>query len=292
MGWPLLTLKAFAKINLVLEVLGKRSDGYHDIASIMQTVDMFDILTFEPAEEIKLTCTIQGLRADTNMVLKAGKALKKATDYKGGAVIGLEKHIPRGAGLGGGSSDAAVTLTALNRLWGLGLAAEDLCSIGAGLGSDVPFFIYGGTFLAEGRGEKLTRLPDLEQAWFILLRPDIPAQPAKTARLYAMLRPEHFTTGEPVSNARQLLLKERSIRPGLLYNVFEKVAFEAFPGLDKYRDKFKSAGADEIHLAGSGPVLFTMRSEKSEAMAIQEKLVAQGADSCVISSVKSQQIEY
>ena len=123
-----LTLKAYAKINLTLEVLGRREDGYHDIASIMQAVDLCDTLSFEPADEITLECDIPELATDDNLVLKAAKILREVTGYGYGASVSLEKCIPSASGLGGGSSDAATTLVGLNELWGLGLTVEDLSS--------------------------------------------------------------------------------------------------------------------------------------------------------------------
>ncbi|MCX5992659.1 MAG: 4-(cytidine 5'-diphospho)-2-C-methyl-D-erythritol kinase, partial [Chloroflexi bacterium] len=140
----MLTLKAFAKVNLVLEVLGRRADGYHEIASVMQTVSLYDVLTLEPASHIKLNFSLPGLPDHANIILKAAEALGKFAGCSKGALIGLEKNIPVGAGLGGGSSDAAAVLRGLNRLWQLELNMEQLAAIGAGLGSDVPFFIYGG----------------------------------------------------------------------------------------------------------------------------------------------------
>jgi 4-diphosphocytidyl-2-C-methyl-D-erythritol kinase len=161
-----LRLKAYAKVNLVLEVLGRRADGYHEIASVMQTIGLYDVLTFEAAGEIEFSCSTPGLQEDNNLVGSAARALRQATGKKAGARIVLEKKIPRTAGLGGGSSDAAAALKGLNRLWGLGLTPEKLAEIAAGIGSDVPFFIYGGTCLVEGRGESITPLPDIKKAWF------------------------------------------------------------------------------------------------------------------------------
>jgi 4-diphosphocytidyl-2-C-methyl-D-erythritol kinase len=285
-----LTLKAFAKINLVLEVLGRRADGYHEIASIMQTVSLCDVLTLEPASHIKLDFSLPGLPDHDNIVFKAAQTLGESTGCGEGVVIGLEKHIPMGAGLGGGSSDAAAVLRGLNRLWQLGLTTEQLAAIGAGLGSDVPFFIYGGTGLAEGRGERVTPLADLEQTWFVLLRPDLAISSGKTAALYRLVKPVHYTSGDLSAGVKEQFESSDAAKPVPLYNVFEKVAPDAFPGLDKYMEEFRRAGAPGVHLAGSGPVLFAMLHDERRALDIYTNLLARGLESYVVTSVKREEI--
>jgi len=280
-----LTLKAYAKLNLVLEVLGRRADGYHEIVSIMQTVSLHDVLTLEVAGRIRLNFSLPGLPDHANMVLKAAQRLVEVTGYGGGVVIGLEKHIPMGAGLGGGSSDAAAVLRGLNKLWQLGLTAERLAAIGAGLGSDVPFFIYGGTCLVEGRGERVTTLADLEKMCFVLLRPDLPVPPGKTAALYRLVQPVHYTSGGLSTGVRDQFARLGERKPGTIYNVFEKVAADAFPGLDDYMEDFRRAGAPEVHLAGSGPMLFTLLDDEMKASVIHANLLAGGLESYVAASV-------
>ena len=287
----MLTVRAFAKVNLVLEVLGRRGDGYHEIASIMQTLSLSDVLTLKPASRIGLKFSLPGIPDDTNIVLKSAYRLAEVTGFVGGVVVGLEKHIPLGAGLGGGSSDAAAVLCGLNNLWQLGLTREQLAGIGAGLGSDVPFFIYGGTCLVEGRGERVTPLADLEKMWFVLLRPDLPVQPGKTAALYQMVRTGHYTSGELSAGVRELFESGGERQAGPLYNVFEKVASDAFPGLSKYMEQFLRAGAPEVHLAGSGPVLFTMLHNEKRASEIHANLVAGGLESHLVTSVKREEID-
>jgi 4-diphosphocytidyl-2-C-methyl-D-erythritol kinase len=285
-----LTLKAFAKVNLVLEVLGRRADGYHEIASIMQTVSLHDVLTLEYDSHIRLNFSLPGLPDHANIILKAAEALAKFAGCSKGAVIGLKKNIPIGAGLGGGSSDAAAVLRGLNRLWQLALTPEQMAAIGARLGSDVPFFIYGGTCLVEGRGEQVTPLADIEQLWFVLLRPDLAVSTGKTASLYQLMKPGHYTSGELSAGIRELLDNRSGKMQGPLYNVFEKVAPAAFPGLDKYMEEFRRAGAPEVHLAGSGPVLFTMLNNDKQATGIQASLRAGGLDSYLVSSVGREEI--
>ena len=267
----MLTLKAYAKVNLVLEVLARRDDGFHEIASIMQTVGLHDILTFEAAGEMEFSCAIPGLPAKDNLVWKAILALREATGETTAARITLEKNIPPDAGLGGGSSDAAAALKGLNRLWGLGLATENLAEIAAGVGSDVPFFIYGGSCLVQGRGEKITPLPDMPGAWFILLNPGVTVPVKKTAALYALVKPGHYSDGG-LAAAAAGLLKRGETPVGKCFNTFDTVAAGAYRGLQGYRDMLVKAGAGEVHLAGSGPFLFSMFSSLGEARDVQAKL--------------------
>ena len=267
----MLTLKAYAKVNLVLEVMGRRGDGYHEVAGIMQTIGLHDILTFQAADDISFSCSAPGLQTGDNLVYRAIRALREATGETAGAGITLEKKIPVAAGLGGGSSDAAAVLKGLNSLWGLGLSAAKLAEIAAGIGSDVPFFIYGGACLAQGRGEKITPLPDIQRAWFVLLKPDVAVPVNKTAALYGMLKPGHYSGGGLASGAAERLKKgETGI--SVLYNTFDKVAAAAYDGLERYREAFAAAGAGDIHLAGSGPMLFSMSGSREDALAVQAKL--------------------
>ena len=154
--------RAYAKLNLTLEVLGKREDGYHDLASIIQTVDLWDELEFEGGDGVEFECSDESLNGTDNLVVKAAKVLHEAVGRNLGAKIVLRKRIPIAAGLGGGSADAAATLRGLNRLCGLGLSEDELVEIGAKVGSDVPFLVSGGTGLVGGRGETMEPLPDPE----------------------------------------------------------------------------------------------------------------------------------
>ncbi len=286
----MLILKAFAKVNLVLEVLGKRGDGYHEIVSIMQTVDFYDLLELEPAGHIKLKFSLPGIPDYANIVFKAAQTLKDVTGCDKGVAIGLEKRIPTGAGLGGGSSDAAAVLRGLNRLWQLGLTGEKLAAIGAGLGSDVPFFIYGGTCQVEGRGERVRPLPDLEQTWFVLYNPGLAVPSDKTAALYRLIAPGHYTSGAISAGVKEILEGGDKRKAGPLYNVFEKVAPGAFAGFGKFVEEFHRAGAVEVHLAGSGPVLFTMLHDERQASDIHGNLLARGLDSYLVTSMGRSEI--
>jgi len=264
--------KAYAKINLTLEVIGKREDGYHEIASVIQAIDLCDVLSFQPREHIYLACNIPQLVSPNNLVFKAAKLLQDFTGSSGGAAISLEKAIPLASGLGGGSSDAAATLQALNEIWGLSLAPEDLKRIAANLGSDIPFFLSGGmTALVEGRGEKVTGLPPLPKTWVILIKPPIEIA-NKTQKMYASLDPSHFTQGESTQKVVEIIKRGERIAPQFCYNVFDEVALSFFPGLDEYRLHFLAAGAGQVHLAGTGPTLFTLAEERAQGEEICRRL--------------------
>ncbi len=223
----MLTVTAYAKVNLTLEVLGKRPDGYHEIRSVLQTIHLHDTLTCELAPKIELDAPPLTSKAEDNLVFRAARMLQETTGCKKGAVLSLTKGIPAVAGLGGGSSDAAAALCALNQLWGTGLSRKALSQIAARLGSDVPFFLYGGTALAEGRGEFVTPLPVAPRLWLVIVKPPLEV-PSKTVRLYSSLKSSHFSKGEATASMILRLRQGQPLEPGLLYNVFEKVAFDVF----------------------------------------------------------------
>jgi len=277
----MLTVYAPAKVNLVLEVLGEY-DNYHQISSILETIDLCDVLNFELAEQISLKCSEPSLEGN-NLVAEAAMLLKKATRYDKGAQIELRKHIPWGVGLGGGSSDAASALLALTRLWKLNLPVSELLRLASKLGSDVPFFIYGGTALIEGTGEKVTPLPPSYPTYFVLLVPPLAKIPGKTKRLYSKLNAAHFTKGELVHAALLVLRRGKTIPPALMFNTFEKVAFDFFPKLTEYRRRFEEAGASKVCLVGSGPCLFTPIREQEKAKKLYLRLKNQGLE-CYLSA--------
>jgi 4-diphosphocytidyl-2-C-methyl-D-erythritol kinase len=259
----MLTVYAPAKVNLVLEVLGK-DDDYHRISSIVQSIDLCDVLNFELDKEICFDCDEPSLKRD-NLVTRAASLLKETTKCDMGARIELRKSIPWGVGLGGGSSDAAATLLALNELWGLRLPLSELVHLAFKLGSDVPFFVHKGTALVERKGEKVTPLPSLPSTSFVLLVPPLPRISGKTKQMYSNLRVADFTRGEFVQRALASLRQGKEIEHRLMFNVFESIAFDFFAGLDRYRKTLKEAGAPGVYLAGSGPCLFTYFSGKEEA---------------------------
>jgi len=274
-----------AKINLVLEVLGKRDDGYHEIRSLVQTISLCDVISFELADVISLKCSEPSLQTSDNLVVQAAELLRKVSGCQIGVKIKLEKRIPWGAGLGGGSSDAASTLLALKKLWKLELDTSDLIELAARLGSDVALFIHGGAALTEGRGEKVTPLTVSIPRWFVLLIPPLPKIPNKTQQLYSRLDARHFTDGNFVSTSVKSWSKDKHIASSLFYNVFDKVAFDAFPGLKTYWEHFAEVGAKEIHLAGSGPTLFAPVDGEAQAKEMQRRLRRQKLEGYAVSTI-------
>lgn len=274
----MLTVDAPAKINLTLEVLGKRPDGYHEIRSVMQTITLYDRLTFENNSKLTIKSNLPEWKPEASLVAQAAALLQKTTGSNKGATIEVDKRIPLVAGLGGDSSDALATLKGLNQLWDLKLSQAKLLGLAAKLGSDVPFFLSGGTVLAEGRGEKLTPLPPLPHLWVVLVVPKVPRLPDKTARLYASLKPEHFTNGEITQRLVAALTEGREFDTSLLFNTFENVAFTQFEGLKVYRDHLLKLGAKGVHLAGSGPALFTLLKDKAQAEDLFTRCRSQGME--------------
>jgi 4-diphosphocytidyl-2-C-methyl-D-erythritol kinase len=281
----ILTLQAHAKINLTLEVLAKRPDGYHEISSILQTISLADTLTFEPSERLYFRCDVLDLQKPDNLALKAARLVQATTGSNKGAIINLTKRIPIAAGLGSGATDAAATLNGLNQLWQLNLSLDKLTDLAAKLGSDVAFFLHGGTALAKVRGEQITLLPPTPQLWLVLLEPPIEPVPNKTAQLYSQLNPSHFTSGQLTQKLVAHLNHGGKVEDSFLFNVFEQVAFDFFPKLSEYRSILLKAGARSVHLAGSGPALFALAPDKAHGEAILKRLENGGQKGYLVHTV-------
>ena len=200
-------------------------------------------------------------------------------DFKGGAAIKLEKRIPLLSGLGGDSSDAAALLKGLNDFYEFNLSDEKLLELAAQLGSDVAFFLKGGTALAEGRGEILKPLPPPEKLWLVLVVPDVTVEPGKTARMYAALKPQYLPTALSRPSWWNALKKGKPFNPSLLFNTFENVVFDVFQGLRDYMERLIKLDVPNIHLAGSGPTLFHVFKDKSKAEELYQLYQAQGIKS-------------
>ena len=274
----MLTLKACAKINLTLEVLQKRPDGYHEVRSVMQAISLSDRLSFKSSEKIIYECDNPLWQAEKSLVMRAVDAIKRHTGVSSGAFIQIIKSIPLSSGLGGDSSDGAAVLQGLNQLWELGIPPGDLVRMAGTLGSDVPFFLSGGTALAQGRGEFISPLPDMPRAWIVLLLPHVNRPESKTAALYSLLSPEHFTGGARTDALVVRLTRGEAVRPDDLYNVFESVAFKAFDGLEKYRDGFQNIAGGQVRLAGAGPALFALFNESEKAESVWRNLKERGLE--------------
>jgi 4-diphosphocytidyl-2-C-methyl-D-erythritol kinase len=245
--------------------LGKRPDGYHEIRSVIQTINFCDSLQITPDKEVRFKSNKSVWSGEQSLVVKAVKLLQVTTGSAQGASIKIKKCLPLISGLGGDSSDAAAVLRGLNQLWELGLSTTKLQTLTQQLGSDVSFFLSGGTALMEGRGEKVTPLPPMPHLWVILIIPDVPRLPGKTKRVYSMLRPSHYTDGKITEKLITFLKSGGEFSTSLLYNVFENVVFGSGEELTILRDHILKTGAPNIHLAGSGPTMFTLLEDKSQA---------------------------
>ena len=274
----MLTVLAPAKINLTLEVLGERPDGYHQVRGVTQTIDLCDRLSLRSADDVTIRSDSEEFIVGESLVPRAAGLLREALGYSKGASIEITKRIPFSAGLGGDSSAAAAALRGLNRLWGSGLSLAELAALSSRLGSDVPFFVYGGTALVEGRGERVTPLQPLPPWWVLLVVPALPRPREKTRMLYAALRPPHFTDGR-ITGRLVRALAGGSFEPSLLLNTFENVAFTEFPGLEVYRQHLVKLGAPHVHLAGSGPALFSLFKDKAQAEDLYTRCRQQGLES-------------
>jgi 4-diphosphocytidyl-2-C-methyl-D-erythritol kinase len=265
-----LTLTAAAKVNLALEVLGKRADGYHEVATVMQTIDLTDRLALEDADDLTLTATTPDVPTDgSNLALRAAAALRESARIDRGVRVWLDKRIPVAAGLGGGSSDAAAVLLGLNRLWGLRWRVERLAEVAATLGSDVPFFLTGGVALGTGRGERLTPVTGMALA-LVLVNPGVPLS---TAVVYGRVTPGMYSDG---SRARTVIDALRARKPlrvaASLYNGLEGAAGEVFGDLIRLRAALVSAGALGALMSGSGPTVFGVARSFEQARQIRARV--------------------
>jgi 4-diphosphocytidyl-2-C-methyl-D-erythritol kinase len=255
-----LELIAPAKLNLVLEVTGRRPDGYHEIASVMQTIDLADTVRLEAAASIEIEVMGEELlgvprEGPRNLAYAAAHALAEAagsTDL--GVRIELEKRIPAGMGLGGGSSDAAAVLRGLNRLWELDLAAETLAEVAASVGSDVAFFLQGGAAFASGRGEQVEALPDVRPMQLTVFVSELELED-KTRRMYGLLSPADFTDGHRAHVAAESIRRGVPLAETDLYNAFDRHIVEVAPPLAGALALCRSAGL-AVLAAGSGPGFF------------------------------------
>ncbi len=241
-----------AKINFVLNVLRKREDGYHDIASLMQAVSLYDEMEFAPAAEgITLRCPGSNLPEDEgNIVYRAARALFSRMDYHGGIHITIRKAIPMAAGLGGGSSNAATTLMALNDLMDFGLDTEDLINIAKTLGADVPFFIFGATAWAFGIGERLEKAEGIPRIWLILINPGFELS---TKTVYEKLNLR--LTNAPNHYSIPRFYTVHDLAAGL-HNDLEKVSLQLHPSLRNIKELLIQNGALGALMSGSGPTVF------------------------------------
>jgi 4-diphosphocytidyl-2-C-methyl-D-erythritol kinase len=260
-----LEIRTPAKINLGLKILGKREDGYHELETLFQMVDFYDHLEFEniPAG-IQLECDTPGIPVDSsNLVWRAAEALKEGRKEVSGVLIRLTKKIPSGAGLGGGSGNAAGALLALNKLWDLKLTRPQLQKIGATLGSDIPFFLESPCALGQGRGERLTALQGAEKFDVLLVSPHFPIS---TAEVYGRLKWGLTNSGNDISILRKFLSKSNVQELArCLFNDLEPGVIEKYPQIQEIKGALIGLGACGALLSGSGSTVFGVFSESQKA---------------------------
>lgn len=260
---------AWAKINLTLSVLGKRPDGYHALASVMQTISLCDTLRIETTADERVICAVDvtELDNDDNLVVKAARLLLAEEQLAGGVAIELHKAIPSPGGLGGGSSDAAAVLTAIARLRGLVLPQSRREELGAQLGSDVPFFMHGGTALVEGRGEFVTPLPDVEPLWLVIARPPVSIS---TAAVFGALTGDDYSATLDTDAVVAAIRGGKPLPLDRLSNTLEHTVLRRWPAVAATRDALLSAGAPIVRMSGSGPTLFAPFVSLKDAAQVYE----------------------
>ncbi|ASS94555.1 4-(cytidine 5'-diphospho)-2-C-methyl-D-erythritol kinase [Peribacillus simplex] len=264
--------KAPAKINLALDVLFKRPDGYHEVEMIMTTVDLADRIELKEitGNHIQILSHNRFVPDDhRNLAYQAAFILKERFGINKGVSITIEKNIPVAAGLAGGSSDAAATLRGLNRLWKLGLSMDELAEIGAEIGSDVSFCVYGGTALARGRGEKITHLPAPPKCWVILAKPTIGVSTADIYKRLQTSKMEHPDVPGMISAIMDN--NYHDVCEGL-GNVLEQVTLQLYPEVANIKDQMKTFGADSVLMSGSGPTVFGLVEHDSRMQRIYNGL--------------------
>lgn len=256
--------KAYAKINLGLDILNKRKDGYHEVKMIMQTIDLFDVLQFvKTSKNINIVCNNPKLSLDkTNIVYKAVKLIKKEYNISENVFVNIQKNIPISAGLGGGSADAAATIRAMNTLFNLNLADDRLEELGLILGADVPFLITGGTALAKGIGEKLKKLPKLPELTLLLAKPDIDVSTREVYAAFDKLENVKHPRIDDFINSSDKILSPN--RLSLLGNVLEGVTINKHKIISRIKEDMLREGALYSMMTGSGPTVFGIFKTEEE----------------------------
>ena len=271
-------LQAFAKINLGLDVLGKREDGYHEVRMIMQTIRMYDQLDMLKSVEpgLHLTTNKKYIPVDeNNLVWRAAKLMMDTCGIMEGVSIHLHKVIPVAAGMAGGSSDAAATLVGMNRLFHCGLSKEKLMELGVQIGADVPYCVLRGTALAEGIGEKLTVLPPMPDCWILIGKPGISVS---TKYVYTTLDLNTDTVHPDIDGMK------KALEDGNLYgitermgNVLQDVTIPAYPEVERIKEQMKTLGAVNAMMSGSGPTVFGIFDNEEKAQEACQKLRESGS---------------
>ncbi|MDA0353274.1 MAG: 4-(cytidine 5'-diphospho)-2-C-methyl-D-erythritol kinase [Chloroflexi bacterium] len=273
-------LRAHAKINLALEVVRRRKDGYHEIATVMTTLSLADRVVLRPASELSVTISGEfrrGIDPTDDLAGRAARAIADAAGRRPDVAIEVEKRIPSPAGLGGGSSDAGAVLRGLSVMWELNWSPERLAKIGATIGSDVPFFVHGGTAHCTGRGELVEPLRDLGETRLLVLVPPVPAASDKTAARYAALHTHDFSDGHRTQRLAHRIARGAPPPTNDLINAFEAVIERSTPELVAHYARYRHAAAPRLHLCGSGPAVYMFVHEQAKLPVLRREFEQLGA---------------
>lgn len=283
-----LKINAYAKINLTLKVLGKREDGYHELETVMQTIALHDVLTLtECKDNIKLTVEGMAPVGEDNLVYRAAKLIQKQCGCQKGVQINLVKNIPMEAGLAGGSTDAAATLIGLNKLWKLELNLNELLRLGEKLGADVPFCLYRGTALAQGKGEILTPLKAVPKMGIVLIKPSFGVSTADVFQRFSKASLGKRPNTQAMINA----VEEGNVTEIAhnLANDLEYVTLEMYPELNKIKMQLESLAVEGVLMSGSGPTIFALTKDEETASYIASRLDNSNAKVIVTSTENLQE---
>lgn len=268
-----ITRKAYAKVNLALDVIRRRDDGYHEVRMIMQTVGLHDTLTFTKCEKSGITITTDKAELpvdESNLIYKAAKLIMETHSIEQGVKIELQKKIPMAAGMAGGSTDAAAVFHGMNEMFELGMTEDEMCTLGVKIGADVPYCIQGGTALAEGIGEILTKIKEAPSCFVLIAKPDVDVS---TKYVYENLHVNDLSRHPNIDRIKA------AIEAGDLYemaecmeNVLETVTVKAYPVIEEIKRFMKEQGALKALMSGSGPTVFGIFEREEKAQAAYEAL--------------------
>ena len=267
----MLTSKSYAKINLSLELLSKRTDGFHNISSVMQTVSLNDSISVTLADQIIIETNIDSIPLENNIVYVTAQKIQEKFNINQGAYIKLVKNIPISSGLGGGSSNAAATINLLKELWDIKCPDKVLLDLASDIGSDVSFFLNGGTAFVSGKGQIIERLPDVSKFHLVLITFKNLLQ-NKTATMYSSVVSENFTSGTITSTVKNKIIASNPLNNSDLFNVFDSIVPNYIPQVKNAMEILSDLNFGDFHVSGSGPTLFWIIDDFKNVKYIQDAL--------------------
>ena len=267
----MLTSKSYAKINLSLELLSKRTDGFHNISSVMQTVSLNDSISVTLSDQIIIETNVDSIPLENNIVYVTAQKIQEKFNIKQGAYIKLVKNIPISSGLGGGSSNAATTINLLKELWNIKCPDKVLLELASDIGSDVSFFLNGGTAFVSGKGQIVERLPDVSKFHLVLITFKNLIQ-NKTATMYSSVLSENFTSGTITSTVKNKIIASNPLNNRDLFNVFDSIVPNYIPQVKNAMEVLSDLNFGDFHVSGSGPTLFWIIDDFKNVKYIQDAL--------------------